>query len=786
VAVALAVVLAGLGGCLLTPERFSAARAPFRDLDGDGVTEAEGDCAPTDPAVFPGAEEWCDGRDNNCSGEIDEDPVDSVFYVDADGDGYGDPAAPRAACVAPAGTVAAGTDCDDTAPTISPGALEACNDVDDDCDGIVDESAPPERLWYPDADGDGVGVGSVPVVQCAAPGPGYAPATGDCDDGDPAVLPGADERCDGVDNDCDGLVDEAPTVDPLEWGLDDDGDGHGGGTVVVVQCLDPGPPYVRGTDDCNDADPEIHPGADELCDGRDNDCDGAVDDPPTVGDDVWYADLDEDGYGDMAGSETSCEPGPGLIATGGDCDDSDPAVHPGAAEQCGDGIDNDCDGGPNHCVWDAVIALSDHRVVLGADGGRLGAGVAVADLDGDGRPEALGGEPGHGAGGRVCAWEAPLASAPTTAACDGELSGAAGAELGSGLGVGDVDGDGHDDLLMGAVGLSSSASGAGGAYLRFGPVSAGAVGASGDAILVHDGAGDGVGGVAAVVPDLGGDGLPDVVLAGPEAEDTLALQGAVFVHRQPASGSASVDGAARARIWGDAAGDRLGTGLAAGDIDGDGLGDLILGAPGALTAAGEVVVFYGPVRGSLDSGDRDLHLAGSRAGAGAGGTVAAPGDLNGDGYGELVLGAEGHSAGTERGRAHLFFGGAALASTGVGDADLVVEGDVAGEAVGCAVAGLGDLDGDGALDLGLASCAGSASSSTALVFLGPLSATGSLSAATDADIAVEASGARSSRLEVLVAGDATGDGLPDLLLGAPAGGTAHDGGVLGIVEGVGL
>ncbi len=139
-----------------------------------------------------------------------------------------------------------------------------------------------EATFHADFDGDGDG-----VVSCA----------GDCDDGDDTVGPGATEVCDGVDQDCDGVVDEDTECS------DDDGDGV---------------PEMYG--DCNDADPHVAPDQPEVADGVDNNCNGLVDENPMAEDD------DGDGYSE----------------TGGDCDDTDPTVFPGAVEVC-DGIDNDCD-----------------------------------------------------------------------------------------------------------------------------------------------------------------------------------------------------------------------------------------------------------------------------------------------------------------------------------------------------------------------------------------------------------------------------------------------------------
>jgi len=177
---------------------------------------------------------------------------------DLDGDGY-----QSVAC--------GGTDCNDIDPAVYPGAPEVCDNQDNDCDGLVDESAVDALTWYQDLDGDGFGNAAVTQLACTAP-TGYVADASDCDDTNAGTNPVATEVCDGLDNDCDGLVDEqnAPT-----WYLDSDGDGWGG-TTSAVACIAP-PDHVANPGDCDDANPAIHPAAIELLDGIDNNCNGSVD-----------------------------------------------------------------------------------------------------------------------------------------------------------------------------------------------------------------------------------------------------------------------------------------------------------------------------------------------------------------------------------------------------------------------------------------------------------------------------------------------------------------------------
>ena len=97
--------------------------------------------------------------------------------------------------------------------------------------------------------------------------------------------------------------------------------------------------------DCDVGDPEVHPGAEEICDGLDNDCDAEVDEADAVDATTWYLDADSDGYGDPDSGTPACDEGPGWVGqeNATDCDDGDASSYPGATERC-DGVDNDCDG----------------------------------------------------------------------------------------------------------------------------------------------------------------------------------------------------------------------------------------------------------------------------------------------------------------------------------------------------------------------------------------------------------------------------------------------------------
>ncbi|MFT5586564.1 MAG: hypothetical protein ACI9VR_004163 [Cognaticolwellia sp.] len=182
------------------------------DADQDGVFASE-DCDDDNDAVFPGAEELCDGLDNDCDDEIDNSATDAAsWYADGDSDSYGSATDSVQACEAPSGYIADSTDCDDANALINPDQLEICNaGVDDDCDGLADDEDENVDLstglsWWTDGDADGFGAGPASRA-CVIPS-GAAGNEVDCDDGNAATFPGATEICDGLDNSCEGSVDE--------------------------------------------------------------------------------------------------------------------------------------------------------------------------------------------------------------------------------------------------------------------------------------------------------------------------------------------------------------------------------------------------------------------------------------------------------------------------------------------------------------------------------------------------------------------------------------------------
>ncbi len=293
-----------------------------------GTAPNNTDCRDDDPDIHPGMPEICNGRDDNCDLLVDEDDPNldpasiRSYHVDADRDGYGDPADPGEQGCFPStpGLADNADDCDDADPRVNPGVPERlCDGLDNDCDpATIDDDeldGDGDGFTFCEGDCDDAEATAFPgatEIECSdidedcmpqtpdrpdLDGDGFSSCDTDCDDTRAAVNPGQPERpCNGVDDDCD------PVGTPDDIGLDLDGDSY-------TECLG----------DCDDNNPDAHPGLTEiLCTGVDEDCD------PFTRDQV-----DNDGDGASA-----CDD---------DCDDNNPNVRPGLPERTCDSLDNDCD-----------------------------------------------------------------------------------------------------------------------------------------------------------------------------------------------------------------------------------------------------------------------------------------------------------------------------------------------------------------------------------------------------------------------------------------------------------
>ncbi|MEO0601742.1 MAG: MopE-related protein [Myxococcota bacterium] len=251
---------------------FTVLPAPV-DTDGDGFL-SDVDCDDRDDLVFPGADEICDGIDQDCDGAIDEG-VTTVFFEDRDGDGFGDAGSTAEACVAPVGFTLDASDCDDLQDTVFPGAPETCDGIDQDCDTIADNGV--TLTFYEDFDGDGFGNLLSPTQACIAPA-GFTTDASDCDDLVDTTFPGATETCDGVDQDCDSVPDDGVTITFYE---DFDNDGFGNPAVTIEACTLPAG-YAQAPDDCDDTDDSVTLGQIATRDPLPGAIDVALDAPVTV------------------------------------------------------------------------------------------------------------------------------------------------------------------------------------------------------------------------------------------------------------------------------------------------------------------------------------------------------------------------------------------------------------------------------------------------------------------------------------------------------------------------
>ena len=338
----------------------------------DGYVEQKGDCDDFDRTVFPGAVEQCDGVDNNCNAEVDEGLERLLVYADDDGDGFGDPDTSQEACVVQPGFVDNGDDCDDDNPFFrQKGDAEIpYNGVDDNCDSADgDGDGDGDTYWATDyvdkVDGD-----PMPIPE----GKG-----GDCDDSRDDVHPGAvDEWYDGIDSNCGGEND-----------CDIDGDGFMLFVEGVCELSTDGGAY-----DCDDHDPDINPGAEEVCDadGRDENCNGDADEEGVSGCKMYYFDADEDGYGDSATAVCRCEADFLEVEQDGDCIPDNENAHPGVElDPPYDGQDWDCLGDDDYDYDRDGYVATEHVgfVTEGAEGSGALPGGDCNDDDSSINPEGI-------------------------------------------------------------------------------------------------------------------------------------------------------------------------------------------------------------------------------------------------------------------------------------------------------------------------------------------------------------------------------------------------------------
>lgn len=647
------------------------AAAGCADADPAGDSAEPGDCAD----VQPGALDLCDGLDGDCDGQVDEDAERSTWYMDGDGDGYGDEAYATVACAAPEGSVALAGDCDDGDPDISPDATERCGGVDEDCDGLegdADPSVSDRIAWFIDEDGDGFGSG--PSYRRCEGGDGYVDNDDDCDDQD------------------------ASLTEPTDWYRDGDGDGYGGAELLAY-CGQP-TGYVADSTDCDDDDDQRSPGLSEVClDEKDNDCDGTDNGCVPVSGDTSVSAAEAS----VTGTTTYF----GMQLRPGDTDGDGVTEVITSAPYEGSSVGaiyvfSDLDRGDTLSPGDAEGAITGTSTYpyLGYNLGSPG------DVDGDGYDDLL---------SFSCSTlmlsliEGPIAAADSASRITTSYSGlttCANANKRTLHGV-DRDGDGTSNLIIGApyASHSSDTTYSGEVYVLDDPGEGSYALSDAASVTVYGESAYGyMGADVAALGDLDGDGVRELAFGAYANSDYNSSGGAVGVLTGESSGVVAFADVDRV-VYGSYSGQYAGYDVNdAGDVDGDGRSDLILtayyDASFTGTSAGAAYIFLAPVRSSVtETSSADVAFYGTSVSTRFAQQLGGPLDMNGDEVGDVALADP--SYGSYAGATSLYYGPFSLGSFADTDADARILGAGSSTYSSYDIAGVGDLNADGYDDLAI-------------------------------------------------------------------------------------
>ena len=473
---------------------------------------------------------------------------------------------------------------------------------------------------------------------------------------------------------------------------------------------------------------------------------------------TWYLDDDADGYGDEAVED--CEQPDGTVEISGDCNDDDASVNPAAKEIC-NGKDDDCDGSgdpsscePGNTGFDEEVSLSDADAKLWAPAAGYDAGrkMDVGDVTGDGVGDLLVGAMwANGYQGGAFLVPGPIEESSSLSDAGYWLRGGPGAYEGArSLGVAEATGDGYADIYLGSPDASVTD-----VVVFFGPIVANSTFPEANIVLSCTGPIEcGHGGD---LTDVSGDGYADLIIGAAEEINAGANSGSLYFLFGPLTDREStVQEAAEAELRSEGAGLETGRKVAAGgDMNGDGIGDIIATATYDSTAglyAGAVYVMHGPFEGLKSFAEADGKWLGEKSEDYAGEAITM-GDIDGDGLSDAIIGSYLNSR----------YNGAVYVATGpatgiqsMGDAEIVVRG-LDKETLGTAVAA-GDMDGDGVDEL--------------------------LVGAASNDISARDAGAAYLFVD-LVAGTWDTSQAPTTFLGEASGNAAGDGAHIGDIDGDG-